>query len=38
MAMVVCDGEVAGLISEEVAIDLVYGHENKKCVREMWGS
>ncbi len=27
-----CDGEVAGLVGEEVAIDLVDGHENKMCV------
>jgi hypothetical protein len=27
-----CDGEVVGLIGEEVAIDLVDGHEDKKCM------
>jgi hypothetical protein len=32
VAAVGCDGEVAGLISEEVAIDLVDGHENKMCL------
>jgi hypothetical protein len=32
MAIVGCDGEAANLISEEVAIDFVYGHENKMCV------
>ncbi len=31
MAAVGCDGEVAGLINEEVAIDFVDGHENKFC-------
>jgi hypothetical protein len=31
VAMVGCDGEAAGLIGEEFAIDLVFGHENKMC-------
>ncbi len=31
MTMVGYDGEAAGLIGEEVTIDLVDGHENKKC-------
>jgi hypothetical protein len=33
IAMVGCDGELASLIGEEVAIDLVDGHENKMCVQ-----
>ncbi len=33
MAAVGCDGEAAGLIGEEVAIDLVDGHEDKMCAR-----
>ncbi len=37
MATVGRDGKAASLVSEEVAIDLVDGHE-KKCVRELWGS
>jgi hypothetical protein len=28
-----CDGEAAGLIGEEVDIDLVDGHENKMCAQ-----
>ncbi len=31
IAAVGYDGEAAGLIGEEVAIDLVDGHENKMC-------
>ncbi len=33
MIAVRCDGEVAGLIGEEVAIDCVDGHEDKICVQ-----
>jgi hypothetical protein len=31
MAAVGHDGEAAGLISEDVAIDLIDGHDNKMC-------
>jgi hypothetical protein len=31
MAAVGRDGEVAGLIGEEVAIDFIAGHENRMC-------
>ncbi len=32
VATVGCDGEVASMISEEVSIDFIDGHENKMCV------
>jgi hypothetical protein len=31
VAAIGCDGEVASLIGEEFAIDLVDGYENKMC-------
>ncbi len=31
MAAIGCDGKVAYLIGEEVAVDFVDGHENKVC-------
>jgi hypothetical protein len=33
LAAVGCDGEVAGLIGEEVSIDFVDGHKNKMCAQ-----
>jgi hypothetical protein len=33
LAAVGCDGKAVDLIGEEVAIDLLDGHENKMCVR-----